>query len=94
MSQQQLKEINKLLSQGILPDCLNFQLHQNDQIDWEKVRYNSFYKSFEFAESKFPPGHENIPGFDKVIESCIPTQTPLEEMNDRIESKANIPSDK
>jgi hypothetical protein len=83
----QIREMNKLLEKGILPKELNFNIIDTDQIDWSKVRYNSFYRSYEFAESKFPSGYENISGFDKVIESCICQQSPLDEMNERINSK-------
>jgi hypothetical protein len=80
-----INEINDSFKQGILPDCLNFSLPSVDAFDWEKVKYNTFYKSYEFAEKKFPKGYENIPGFDKVIELCIPKMTPVEEIKLRME---------
>ena len=49
-------------------------------LDLNKIKYNAFSRSYEFAQSKFPKGLENIPGFDKVIESCICDHTPLEEL--------------
>lgn len=81
-----IKNLNKQLLDGEIPKELNFGLQNvNGNIDWDKVRYNSFYRSYEFAQSKFPPGHESIPGFDKVIESCIPKKTPYEEITERSE---------
>lgn len=82
-----IDELNKLLSQGILPDELNFSLQSNEHIiDIEKLKYNSFYRSYEFVESKFPKGYENIPGFDKVIQSIadeLKLTSPLEEITKR-----------
>jgi len=76
----------KDLNSGILPDTLNFSLTQRpfDIKDLQKVKelqYNAFYKSFEYHESKFPKGHEGIPGFDKIIQSIADNSlSPLEEM--------------
>ncbi len=77
-----ISDLNKQFNNGVLPDCFNFQLPQNGNIDISKLQYNTFYRSFEFAESKFPQGHEGIPNFDKVIEMCQCDHTPLEEMNE------------
>jgi len=70
------------LKQGILPPELNFSANQNNEIDWQKVQYNAFYKSPEFFESKFPVGFNTLPGFDKIIESMVvnSTKSPLEEI--------------
>lgn len=86
MSKKTIDRINKSLSLGIVPKELDFTIQPVDKVDWDKVRYNSFYRSYEFAESKFPPGYDSIPGFDKIIEQCIPKLSPLEE----IEMKQNI----
>ena len=64
-----IKEINKQLQQGQLPDCFNFVKPQPETIDWEKVAYNAFYKSYDFHASKLPTGYEQIPGFDQVIQA-------------------------
>lgn len=86
-----VKSFNKMLLSGMIPTELNYKLEKKpDEIDWDKVRYNSFYRSYEFAETKFPPGHQCIPGFDKVIESCIPTKSPLQEMEERSQEKNNV----
>ncbi len=88
-----IKEINGSFNKGILPKCLDFSIVNTDEIDIDMLKYNAFYRSYEYAESKFPPGYENMPGFDKVIESCIPKLTPLEEMNLR-QDEAHKPSEK
>jgi hypothetical protein len=77
-----VKELNEMFNKGILPDCLNFSIAPSYEVDLEKLQYNAFYRSYEFAESKFPVGHQSIPGMDKVIGSCQCKQTPLEEMDD------------
>lgn len=78
-----LRELNKLLSKGILPEELDFTVKPRPEIDINKIKYNAFYRSFEYAESKFPPGYENIPGFENIIESVrqeLEQISPLEEM--------------
>lgn len=86
MSNKEIQQVINQLNNGILPNQLNFsKTNFQEEIDWEKVSYNTFYKSFEYTASKFPPGFQNIPGFDKVIEMSIPKCSPLEEM-DRISS--------
>jgi hypothetical protein len=87
---QIIASFNKMLLNGMIPNQLNYKEQKPDEIDWDKVRYNSFYRSFEFTEQKFPPGHECIPGFDKVIESCIPTKSPLQEIEERSQVEKQI----
>ena len=81
-----LQELNNLLSRGILPDELDFTSKPRPELDINKIKYNAFYRSYEYAETKFPPGYESIPGFDKVIESVrqeLEKITPLEEIEIR-----------
>jgi len=78
------KRIVELLNQGILPDELNFGEKTIESIDWVKIKYNTFYKSPEFYESKFPEGFKSIPGFDKIIDEIVVNgKTPLEEIIER-----------
>ena len=86
-SRDEINYMNKCFLNGELPDQFNFSLHAKDPIDWDKIRYNAFYKSFEYAESKFPNGWESIPGFVNIIESCIPKLSPLEELELRNNEK-------
>jgi hypothetical protein len=70
----------ELLNRGILPDGLNFSLKKNQVIDWEKVRYNTYYQSPEFWQNKLT-SLENIPGYDKLIEKMAEKSlSPLDEM--------------
>lgn len=79
-----LKEINKFLENGMLPDCLNFSAQPVEAIDWEKVKYNAFYRSFDYHAQKFPH-YESIPGFDKIIQSMADnSKSPLEEIDERM----------
>jgi hypothetical protein len=83
------KKVIELLNKGILPDELNFRDKPIEPIDWAKVKYNTFYKSPEFYENKFPEGFENLPGFDKIInQMVINGKLPLDEMLER-QSKIN-----
>ena len=92
-----VKKILRQLNSGILPDELNFTISPPDEIDWEKVRYNTFYKSPEYFISKMPnpEAFRNLPASDLIIESIIDNiKTPLEEiierqqiLNDNLEEK-------
>jgi len=82
----------EMLNKGILPDSLNFGLQQNNELDINKIAYNLRYKTTEYWESKFPPGYESIPGFDKIIKKIAEESiSPLEEITLKQEiSKINI----
>ena len=77
-----LKDLDQL-NQGILPDSLNFSLKpKTEHIDYQKIQYNAFYKTFEYWSNKFPEGHQSIPGFDKIIHSLAENAiTPLQYLN-------------
>ena len=78
-----LRELNKQLSRGILPNELMFTVQPQAELDLNKIKYNAFYRSYEFAEDKFPKGYEIIPGFAKVIKllaNDLEQTTPLEEI--------------
>lgn len=82
-----IEELNDLLSQGILPDELNFGIKREYELDLNKLKYNAFYRSYEFYESKFPKGYENIIGFDKIIEHITykaqeKKKSPLQELEE------------
>ena len=82
----------EMLNQGILPDSLNFGLQQNNEIDVYKLAYNLRYKTTEYWESKFPVGHQSIPGFERIIYKIAEESiSPLEEITLKQEiSKINI----
>lgn len=90
-----ITNINKQLEKGELPIefyDLIFPEPEKDIIDWEKVKYNSFYKSYDYYESRFNLDYSHIKGFEKVIESIVEknkNKTPLDEINERIEEAKN-----
>lgn len=89
MSKKIIDEINQAFAMGYIPPKLNYAVHPVEEIDWSKVQYNSFYKTYDFAHSKFPAGCDSIKGFENVIKACIPKISPLEE----IELKQKLPLD-
>ena len=70
----------ELLNRGILPESLKFN-NPCQKFDMYKVAYNLRYKTPEYWASKFPEGHESIPGFDKIFEKIAEEAlSPLEEI--------------
>jgi len=80
------------LSMGELPDEINYtKSNSNQTIDWDKVRYQSFYRTFDFQAQRLPQGWESIAGFDKVIQKLADTaKTPLEELETRQAKKESL----
>lgn len=78
-----LNDINYMLDNGYLPDCLYFVPEKEKTIvDFRKITYNDTYKSYEYYAQRFP-FHRNIIGFNKVIESIAEKNSkisPLEEL--------------
>ena len=90
MSKEDIKRINKLLKNGILPVELDFVNMSSNELDWEKVAYNTFYKTPEYFINKFPPGFESIPGYENIIDKMISNaKSPLEEMEERQRTSAD-----
>lgn len=84
-----LENLIKQLEQGICPNELNFRSDREDDFDWDKVRYNTFFKSNEFFKNKFPEALQSLPAFDKIIDMIVDKNkdnSPLKEM----ELKQNI----
>lgn len=78
-----IQQLNNQLMSGILPDDLNFGIKRDSELDLVKLKYNAFYRSYDFYESKFPKGINSIIGFDKVIDNIIykaKDKTPLDEI--------------
>jgi len=73
----------KSLERGICPPELDYTSGQSQEIDWDKVRYNTFYHQPEFFENKFPPECKNLPSFDKIINLMVrknENNSPLKEI--------------
>jgi len=68
-----------------LSSKLNYSIqNQRKPIDWERVKYNAFYKSYEYAETKFDPKLINLIG-DKPIRDLVEqlqNTSPLNEYNE------------
>jgi hypothetical protein len=83
-----IKSINNSFINGFIPNCLfyNASPEYNMSIDMNKIQYNNYYQSYEFFESKFPEGYDNIIGFSDVIENMatnakLKNINPLDEIN-------------
>jgi hypothetical protein len=78
-----VNEINESFTRGIVPSFF-LSNDENDNVDWSKIKYNTFYKSPEYFIDKLPKGFHNLPGADKIIEQVIlNAKTPLEEILER-----------
>lgn len=91
-----MEKINEDLNNGIVPPELDFSngFGTGTTIDWNKVLYNSFYRSYEFYEKRYAKEIAGIPGFDQVVRNIVETKEeekidPLTEYNKRI-SEQNI----
>ena len=83
-----IKSINNRFINGFIPNCLfyNASPEYNMSIDMNKIQYNNYYQSYEFFESKFPKGYDNIIGFSDIIENMatnakLKNLNPLDEIN-------------
>ena len=77
-----INNIEYCLENDIIPDCFNYTLVIQPNIDYTKIKYNDYYKSFDFVAKKFPKGWENFPNFDLIIHDIANNinLTPLEEL--------------
>ena len=93
-----IKEINRLFEQGILPPGFNFGKDGQEEIDWAKIKYNTFYKTPEFILERFPDveGFLNLPGgIDILLKMAENVKSPLEEIMERqkISSDSIVPEE-
>jgi hypothetical protein len=97
---QNIRDLNKDLSNGVLPDSLFFGKKEVQPLDWEKVQYNTFFRNPDYFKNKFHKGLDQIlppEFFDKMAERAM---TPAEEMDFRsakpveIYEKDNISEEK
>jgi len=61
------EKLNKLLLQGILPDDLNFG-KQPGELDISKIKYNAFYKQYDYHLSTIPKALHKVPGIDQLVQ--------------------------
>ena len=84
-----IKSINNSFIKIFIPNCLfynAFPPEYNMSIDINKIQYNNYYQAYEFFQSKFPKGYDNIIGFSDVIENMatnakLKNINPLDEIN-------------
>jgi hypothetical protein len=89
-----MEKLNEDLNNGIVPPELDFSNRTETNIDWNKVLYNSFYRSYEFYEKRYAKEIAGISGFDHVVRNIVETKEtekidPLTEYNNRL-SEQNI----
>jgi len=91
MSKKSIVQLVKMLNNDILPPMLDYNINPVIGYDINKIQYNSYYKSFDFFDSKFPSGFENLPGYYNIIDNIrCNAKTPLEELNDRLKISNDI----
>ena len=84
-------DIQKLIRQlemGICPAEFNYRADAQEEIDWEKISYNTKYHSFDYFDAKFPNEIKQIPAYDKIIDLIVEKNednSPLKEIKDRTE---------
>ena len=80
------QELLNKLNNGELPEELNFSIKEQEPIDWEKIKYNTFYKQPSFFINKFPnpKAFMNLAGSENILESFIRnSKSPLDELLER-----------
>ena len=85
-----LRQIDIDVANGILPAELDFMfmaLNPPSTLDMSKLQYQSFYRTFEYASSKFPEGFKATEFLHPIIEASISNESPLEQM-EAIHAKA------
>jgi hypothetical protein len=84
--QEKLKQMNKDLAKGILPDDLNFSLpppNKKEQEIIDEICQIAFYKDFNYYAKRYP-FYESLAGFENIIQNIVTNNsntTPEEEIN-------------
>ena len=80
------------IDDNMLYTVFNYKVLTNEEknfikVDEDLIRYNNIYHSYDFYESKFSDGYQNIPSFDKIILNIVENSknnNPLKEYYCRI----------
>jgi hypothetical protein len=80
-----MENLNNQFKNGICPRELNYNINTSC-IDFNKLRYNSRYQSYDFYGAKFPKQWSDEPLFIPLIQSLADKAkanniTPLDELN-------------
>jgi hypothetical protein len=87
------QNILRKLEKGELPEELDFRPKPQQDIDWDKVKYNTFYKTDEYILQRYPNSmaFQNLPASDKILDAIkSKITTPLEEIEDRQKILTNV----
>jgi hypothetical protein len=80
------EKLNKLLMQGILPDGLNFGKNPYE-LDINKIKYNAFYRQYDYHLSKIPKALHKVPGIEQLVQEKMKNAvSPLEDIERREEN--------
>ena len=85
-----LQKLIRQLEQGICPTELSYRADVQEEIDLEKVAYNTKYHSFDFYDNKFPEEIRQMPAYDKIVELIVDKNvdnSPLKEITQLTEEK-------
>ena len=90
-----MDNLNSQFRNNICPRELNYNL-DTACVDFSKLRYNSYYHSYEFYSAKFPRSWGDNPLFIPLIEALASQAksnniTPLTELNN-IANINNVPN--
>ena len=86
-------DLQKMIGQlemGICPIELNYRGDAVEELDFEKVAYNTRYHSFDYYDAKFPNEIKKMPAYDKIVDLCVQKNeenSPLKEITKLIEQK-------
>jgi hypothetical protein len=80
-------KINDQFENEILNEIRSlFTKQPNNNIDISKIKYNAFYKDYEFHLNRLPKALHNMPGIEKIVEHNMNLSlniSPLEEIIQR-----------
>ena len=85
-----LEQLIRQLENGICPAELQYRADAQEEINWEKIAYNTKYNSFDFFDSKFPNEIKKMPAYDKIVELIVDKNvdnSPLKEITQLTEEK-------
>jgi hypothetical protein len=89
-----IKQLNRQFENGELP--LGFDYSKPIQcgfVDIEKLKYNAFYKTFNYYESKFPKDFIGIFGLEPMIKEIVEYKQDID-LIDELEIKKNTNPEK
>jgi hypothetical protein len=80
------------IDENTLETVFNYKAKTNEEkqsikFDETLIQYNNLYNSYEYYESTFPDGFDNIPGFNLIILAIVENtkfNNPLLEYNSRV----------